>query len=183
MKIKEILSLAATLAAKDDVATAFSNGTADKTDKTVAKFYTAYDLVISELSEEIEPLVTSETIVSDGRISFGDFTEKVKEILKVERDGREIPFSVEIDGVKTEAGEVTITYDYLAARADNGNDECPYPDRVFSMRVLAKAVAAEYLLTVGLFEEAVVLRRAFEAAVTSYALSKKRKAVRKRTWA
>lgn len=184
MTVSSVLSLAALLCNKEDVSRDFGNDHIDYTDPEIKKFLTAYDLVISELSEDIEPILYRENLTSEsGNYYFANFAKKIKEMVKVESSGKEIDYVLDYDHIETKASSITVTYEYVPEETTDASIECPYDESVFSKRVLAKACAAEYLLTVGLFEEAVVLRKSFENAVTSYALKKKRKKMKKRTWA
>ena len=184
MKVGKILSLAATLAFKDDLSKGFSEGDVDYSDEEVKKLFTAYNLVIGELTEEIQPLFDEASLYSDdGKYYYTVFPKKVKRIVKAKVGEREIPFKQRLTYVETGKTQTDFLYDYAPTSASSADDECCYNESVFSERVLAKGVASEYLLTVGLFDEAIVLRKAFEEAIERYSLRKKREKMKKRTWA
>ena len=184
MKVGKILSLAATLAFKDDLSKAFSEGVADMEDEEVKKLFLAYNLVIGELSEEIQPLLDEVSLYGDdGKYYYSSFPKKVKKIIKASCFGKEIPFRQKLTYVETGKPTTDFLYDFAPISASSVDDDCCYDETIFSERVLAKGVASEYLLTVGLFEEAVVLRKAFEEAIERFVLKKKRGKLRKRTWA
>lgn len=185
MTVGEIISLGALFAGKDDISADFAAGDVDKNDNDIKKFFTAYNVTISELCEEVEPIVAVETVSAPGgKIYYADLQKKAVRIFKLKADGKAVPFLIEPEyvAVKVAASEFEITYAYAPEYVSDTAAACPYDQKTFSVRTLAKAVAAEYLITVGLFEEAAVLRKDFEDAVAKYALKKKREKIKKRVW-
>lgn len=184
MKVGKILSLAATLAFKDQLSKDFISCDVDYDDEDVKKLFLAYNLVIGELTEEIQPLYDEVDLYSpDKKFPYSAFPKKVKQIIRAESNGKEIPFKQRLTFVETGEQVTRFLYDYAPISASSANDDCCYDEKVFSERVLAKGVASEYLITIGMFEEAVVIRKAFEDAVTKFVLKKKREKLKKRTWA
>ena len=183
MKVGKILSLAATLAFKDELSKDFSKGEIDYEDEDVKKLFLAYNLVIGELTEEIQPLYdVVELTQPSKKFYYSAFPKKVKQIVKASAKGKEIPFKQRLTYVETGEATTEFLYDYAPRQASRAEDDCCYDERVFSERVLAKGVASEYLITIGMFEEAVVTRKAFEEAITKFVLKKKREKLKKRTW-
>ena len=184
MTVGEIISLGALLSGKDDISADFAAGDANGNDAEIKKFFTAYNLTVSELSEEVEPLIKTETIVTDGgKILFTELSEKIKRIIDIKENGRTVAFKVFPQYALTSAAVAEVTYAYSPEYVSSGEEICPYDERTFSKRTLATAVAAEYLLTIGLFDEAVNLRKRFEDEISAYAIRKKRGKMKKRTWA
>lgn len=184
MTVGDIISLGALLAGKDDVSADFAAGLANDSDNDVKKFYTAYNLTISELCEEVEPITTTERVAAEGgKIYYSDLSKKATRIIDVTADGKPLAFKIFPQYVSVDATAADITYAYAPEYVTDGGAVCPYDEKTFSKRTLATAVAAEYLITVGLFEEAVTLRKAFEDAISVYAIKKKRKNMKKRVWA
>ena len=184
MKVGDILSLAAALSGKEELSRAFADNDEDRSEEDVAKFFDAYEITIGELCEEVAPLLNEEELsAADGKFYYTAFGNKVLEIVKAEKDGKEIPFKQRLFYVETKSGEVKFTYVYAPKEASSCAEECVLDDRIFSKRVVAKGVASEYLITVGAFDEAVFLRKAYEAAIEKIVLKKKVKKLKKRIWA
>lgn len=184
MSVGEILALSATLAGKDGLAVDFRNNDVDYADEEVGKFFDAYNLTLSELNEEVEPLKNTETLTSEnGVYPYTAFSKNVLEIVSVESGGKAVPFVARPEYLETNEREIVVNYVYAPEKATKTTDPCAYNDRLLSSRLIAKAVAAEFLLTAGLFEEAVALRSAFEDGVTARALKKKRAKIKRRVWA
>ena len=183
MKVKDVLYYALIMCGKEDLAASVHSGKIPADNAEIARFINCYDLTVTELSEEVEPLVITETLTSDnGKYYYTSFSKPVKQILKVEADGRKVDFKTFYDRIEVAAGEISVTYDYRAARAQGLNDDVEYGEDVFSARVLALGVAAEYSLIAGMFEEAKAFRQRYERSVESYVLSKNN-VIRARRWA
>ena len=183
MTVGEILSLAAALSGKDELSRAFAEGDVDTCDDDVKKFYNAYSITVSELCEEVSPLISEQTLSSvNGKFYYTAFDKRVLEIVSARVNGKEVPFRQRLFYVEAEPGEVEFSYVYAPDEIADLSSDCALDDKVFSKRVVSKGVASEYLISVGAFEEAVFFRKAFEESVGKIVLKKKIKKLKKRAW-
>jgi len=182
MNVRDVIYYALIMCGKEDLAENVRAGTAPDDNPDVVRMLNCYNLTVLELSEEIEPLVFTENMTSeDGEYLFENFTKPPKQILKVEVCGKEVPFEVFYDRLKTDQTACEVTYDYRAARATSLADLIEYDEAVFSPRMLAMGVAGEYLLISGIYEESMTWRQRFERSVETYLLGRKT-VIRPRRW-
>ncbi len=182
MTVKDIIYYASLMCGKEKLAEQIAQGVLPDDNPDAVRFLNCYNLTVMELSEEIEPLIYCETLSSpNGVFYYTSFTKPPKRIVSVSSFGREIAFTVFHDRVETGAGVCEITYDYRSAKASSLADECEYDENVFSARVLAMGVAAEFLLVSGLYDEAATWRERYEKAIETHLISKSKR-IRGRVW-
>ncbi len=182
MKIKDIFYIVCELCGNNALAESIKKSEVNIDDSDIKRMINCYNLVVSELSEEVEPLIFSETLSSlNGKFYYSDFSKTPRQVLKVLVNGKETDFIVYSDYVKVEATEAEIIYDYVPKNAENLDSLAEY-DGVFSERVLALGVASEYLLVSGLYQEALMMREKFEKAITSFK-QKQKHIIKARRWA
>ncbi len=182
MTIGDILFYVADVSGRQDLKEKIKRNEVDFEDEEVERILSCYNLLVCELCEEIEPLIFSEDLQSqDGKFYYKDFQFKPTKILSVFENGKKIKFENLFTHLKVDAKEITVTYERAPKKPTELLEESEYSD-VFSLRVLGSGVLAEYLLTIGLFDEAIVWRSRFEDAIKKYTLKKKRKIIKQRAW-
>ena len=130
------------------------------------------NLVISELAASYAPMVCTETVTtSNGRIVFSDLAHNVTRILSVKNQfGHDAEFRLYPEYLKVFGGEYTVEYEY--APANYGlNDSVGFKSEI-TAALLGYGVAAEYCVTQGRFEEAILWRKRYTAGVERVALPK-----------
>ena len=183
MTVKDVIYYACIMCGKEDLAEKIMSGVVPDDNPDVVRMLNCYNLTVSELSDEIEPLVYTETLSSeDGEYYYTDFSKPPKQILKVTCFGKNVDYTVCRDKLVTGLTSCEVTYDYRANRVHSLSDEIEYDEKVFSPRVLAMGVASEYLLISGLYEECASWRSRYENAIETYLISKTRK-IKQRRWA
>ena len=183
MTVKDVIYYAFIMCGKEDIAAHIASGAAPDDNPDVVRMLNCYNLTVLELSEDVEPLIFTETLSSlTGEYFYTNFTKPPKQILKVTSGGKDVPFEVFHDHVKTDCTACDITYDYRAARATSLSAPVEYDEKVFSPRVLAMGVASEYLLVGGAYDESLTWRERFESSVETYLLGRKKR-IKPRRWA
>ncbi len=181
MKIKDIFYIVCELCGNNALAESIKNSEVSNDNSDIKRMINCYNLVISELSEEVEPLIFSETLSSlDEKFYFSNFAKTPRQVLNVLVNGKEKDFKVYPDYVKVEATQAEIIYDYVPKTCENLDSLAEY-DGIFSERVLALGVASEYLLVSGLYQEALMMREKFEKAITSFK-QKQKLIIKARRW-
>lgn len=139
------------------------------------------NLVISELAASFIPLTCSETVLSsDGKIVFSELTHNVTRILSVKNQfGQDSEFKLYPEYIKVFGGEYTVEYEY--APENYGLTDAADFKNAVTAALLGYGVAAEYCVTQGRFEEAVLWRKRYTAGVERVALPKSAQ-VKGRCW-
>lgn len=183
MTVGNVIYYALIMCGKEDVANLVLSGGIPDDNAEIVRMLNCYNLTVLELSEQVEPLVTTEEATSaDGVYPFTALSKPVKEVLDVTADGKRVKFVVKADGIVTDVGRCEITYDYRAKKATSLSDAIEYEEKVFSPRVLAMGTASEYLLISGLYDECMAWRKRYEDAVELRVLGKSG-TVKARRWA
>jgi len=163
MTVKDIIKVQALLVGRQDVFDYLSGKTESPdtaTIKAVDLMVNCVNLILSELACTYIPMTTTFT-ATDSEIVFANLPERILEIQSVkDKSGREKSYKFtpeKISGLNK--GDVLI-YSYLPS--NYGLDEkIGYNETQISNRVLAYAVASEYLLTERAFDEAVMWRNRY----------------------
>ena len=163
MTVKDIIKVQALLVGRQDVFDYLSDKTQNPetaTIKTVDLMVNCANLILSELACTYIPMTTT-FVASEGEIVFADLPERIIEIQSLkDRSGREKSYKFtpeKISGLNK--GDV-LEYSYLPS--NYGLDETVGYDEIqIPVRLLAYAVASEYLLTERAFDEAVMWRNRY----------------------
>ncbi len=118
-------------------------------------------LVISELSATYLPLISKQFVTFyDGYLPYGELYGKVVKIINVyDREGNNVDFidateEISLKDNKSYA-ELFVEYQYLPEEITE-ESEIGYQERDIPARVIAYGVAAEYCISQGKFDEAVM---------------------------
>lgn len=169
MTIKDIIKSAATFLNLTDVTDYLnsnsSSSPATATASAVDSLTRLSDLVISELAASYIPMTCAETVqTSDGKIVFANLTHNVTRILSVKNQfGHDAEFRLFPEYLKVFGGEYTVEYEY-APENYGLNDSVGFKNDV-TAALLGYGVAAEYCVTQGRFEEAILWRKRYTAGV------------------
>ena len=130
------------------------------------------NLVISELAASYVPMVCAETVTAtDGKIVFANLTHNVTRILSVKNQfGQDAEFKIYPEYIKVFGTKYTVEYEYAPANYDL-TDSVGFKNDV-TAALLGYGVAAEYCVTQGRFEEAILWRKRYTAGVERVALPK-----------
>ena len=184
MTIKDLLKTASVFLNLTD-ATDYLGGSvqtpADGTIATVDLLTRLSNLVIAELASSYIPMSCTETVVAEnGRIVFANLTNNATRILSVKNEfGQDAEFKIFPEYAKVFGGTYTVEYEY--APSNYGvNDTVGFNAKV-TAALLGYGVAAEYCITQGRFEEAVLWRKRYTEGVERLVLPKSRQ-LKGRCW-
>ena len=168
MKLKDILEKSAIILGIDDA-------DFDNPNEKVNKLIDAGKMIISELTLEIFPLKTKETVtLRDGKCPYEALSMPVREVLKVKRGQEILPFDSlpECVQVRDEfSGVVEITYLYYLPDVDV-ELKLPLPPQ-FSPYVLSTGVVSEYYFRTGMVDEATFYKTRYDYSVRNLTRSLK----------
>jgi hypothetical protein len=186
MTVKEVLKTTAMLLGREDVSE-YLDGTneniGEDTLSSVNVLVGLINLVISELSNSYIPLVKAETVsVSGGKIYFSDLSETALKIQKVFVGAdKEINFSYHPEYIAVDGQtEVRVQYEYMPSNRGL-DDEVGYSERQVARRVLAYGTAAEFCITEGSFDKAVMWHERYVEELKSICLPINSK-IKTRSW-
>ncbi|MGI6213414.1 MAG: hypothetical protein ACOYIQ_02535 [Christensenellales bacterium] len=135
-----------------------------KRDRLMASGISVYD----ELTCDYVHLKAEESVeFIDGICPFSAFSNKVKDILSVKRQGKPINFEMYPLFVRCEglSGEAEVKYYYLPPEPE-ADSELILPPR-FSVHMLANGIAAEYFYRSGMPDEAAYYRNRYEYSLNN----------------
>jgi hypothetical protein len=155
MTVKEIIKDAMRLVGRADAAeTAYADGEDEEVKRLEHTMLFCYNAVLDELARGYFPVKAEEKMTSDtGRYLFENFTKKPVRILKVKRGEKKIEWHILPEYLQTDAGEVTVEYEYVLDKS-NGDGDFYYPDAEVGERLVTLGMAAEYQLICGEVESA-----------------------------
>ncbi|MGI6701014.1 MAG: hypothetical protein ACOX3U_00880 [Christensenellales bacterium] len=140
------------------------------------------NIVYSEIASDYMPLKAKETLVAiDNKVAYQSFSRRVIEVVKVVKDGANIPFSAYPNYLEVNAqGEVEIIYHYLPQEISL-DDEIEYGVGL-SPTAFAAGIAAEYSLVNGMYDEAVAFDRKYREALIGGMSRSKSGYIKGRRW-
>ncbi len=175
MILKDVLKTAAVFLNLTDVTEYIDGTSATPTQTTLAavdSLTRLTNLVISELAASYSPMVCSETVATtDGKIIFADLSHNVTRILSVKNQfGQDAEFKLYPEYLKAFGGEYSVEYEY--APENYGMSDTVGFNAKITAALLGYGVAAEYCVTQGRFEEAVLWRKRYTFGVERVVLPK-----------
>ena len=184
MTLKEVIKTATVFLNLIDVSAYVDDNGATHTSATLANLdllTRLSNLVIMELASSYVPMVCIETVNSqDGKIIFANLTHNATRILSVKNEfGYDAEFKLYPEYVKVFGGTYTVEYEYAPSNYSL-NDTVGFNDKI-TAALLGYGVAAEYCVTQGMFEEAVLWRTRYTEGVERVVLPKSR-AIKGRCW-
>lgn len=124
--------------------------------------------VVSEISSEYYPLKAEEEAESGGEIPLASLSKRVRQILRVTRDGRAVEFSLHPFCIRTVPGRVRILYHYEPAAVEEELSALELSP-LLTVRAVALGVAAEFCLMHNLYEQAVMFDQKFRESLAALA--------------
>ena len=184
MTIKDIIKTAAVYLNLTDVIGYLDGTTANPSSLTLAKTDTLTrlaNLTVSELAASYVPMVCSENVeTEDGKIVFSGLTNNITRILSVKNEfGQDAEFKIFPEYIKVFGGKYTVQYEY--APANYGLTDTVGFNVKITAALLGYGVAAEFCITEGRFEEAILWRKRYTYGVERVALPKSA-AIKGRCW-
>ena len=186
MKVKEIISLALTFLNKEelDSFTQFGeNSTVPELEaKEILNLKKCFNLVYNEIAVSYLPLVKSEDVLFiNGVLPYANISKNITEVRKLYANGKNVPYTIEEDGIHANILCAKLTYNYVP-------NELDFEDEVFMFggklqeRVLAYGIAMEYCLISGLYDDAEVWETRFYSGLRDACLKKSEIRIPVRRW-
>ena len=185
MTIKEVIIGAATLAGEEKTAKALI-GTETADDKEILGridlLTRLANLVIGETAATYIPLKTEEKVgTADGKVYYADLKKNAVKILGVyDEFGDKLAFKHFGEYFSSSRGTLSVVYAYSPSNLGL-DDDAGYTERDVSANVLSYGVAAEYCLTQGRFDEAVMWRERYSDGIEAFCLPENRR-TKRRGW-
>ncbi len=185
MTVKEVVTLAANLLGRDDLAAFVVTGAPSESDEAAEldSLLRCYNLVENEASIDYFPLRARETLsVQNGSIAFERFTRKPVRIEKVTVSGKIARYTLFPDGIYLTDGadEATVTYAYAPVpKTYSDESECA---AAISARCLAYGVAGEFYLIGGESGRASMWLKRYYDALRACGSGGKTLRIRSRRW-
>ncbi len=190
MQVGKIISKAATLLGKlslkkeieDNLA--FGKKLSDEAKIEVEKLMPCYNLTMSELSEERCPLVYKENVTPiENRINYSALEKTPIEIKSVYRSVNKVFYQVFPTYIELNSNdEVTVEYVYKHEEAQDLSNDFNVGDKVFTPRVIAEGVTAEYYLISGLYEDALLWRDRYLKSLSQCLMKRRVGKIKPRGW-
>lgn len=186
MTIKEILKTVATVTSRKDLKEYLENGEgeiSENTQETVNSLIELTNLVINELACSYIPSVTLEEVTPKaGRIYFKDLSKTPLKVLRVvDTAGSNLSFKIFPEFITVDMQKVLVEYEYAPDKVGLDDEIC-YMEKDVPVRVIAYGVAAEYCITEGDFDQAVMWHKRYTDAISDICVPKNTRAA-KRRWA
>ncbi len=141
-----------------------------------------YNLIEKELALDYFPLKREDTMLSfTGRVEFSAFSRAPVRILSVKDDkGEELEYELFPSYLKAKAGKITVIYTYTPDDK-TAFDDCEYAGAA-SETMFLYGTLAQYALTQGMYEEAVVWDKKYKKAIEDTYALQSCKRLKSRRW-
>ena len=174
MKVKDIIRTCALLLNREDVVSYLDGDTNKKagdTERTINVLVDLVNLVVSELASTYIPAIhTEEIAVNDGKVYYKDLEKTALKIVCVtDEKGRAVDFCQHAEFFTVSDSVAIVEYEYLPTTASI-NDELCYSEKQVTKRVLSFGTLAEYAITEGEFEQAVMWHKRYVDGVEAVCL-------------
>lgn len=149
MKFKDIIKNALIFSGRVDLVDSLDGARDAEAQEAIDTLLFCVNAVEDELARNYIPLKTSESFsTTDGKIDYSKLKKRAIKIISVQKKGRDIAFSKGTDGIITEAGSVTVEYNFAPVRKDISG-ESEFSDFDASECLVAAGAASEYCLIRG----------------------------------
>ncbi len=184
MKIRDIVRNSALMLGRSDVVKYLdeTNDASVETLETVNLLTSLCTLVIDELSATYIPLIKKETMSSlNDKYAYNQFNEKVVKIIAVyDTDGKKVDYTQDNFYVYVNKNKCVIEYQY-APKNYGLEDKIGYSEKDISVSALAYGVVAEYCITQGQFEQAVMHHKRYVDSIAEICMPKNKR-IKARSW-
>jgi len=171
VNVKEIVKLSATYLQLEDVLKlqALDGEEESPTELTLKNYellLKATNLVQEEIASDYIPLKAEEIVeVTNEEIAFSSLSERIIQVLFIKNElEQEVKYKLFPTSIKLENGTYKIVYSYMPSTVTITDSFAPFSNKI-TERIVAYAVAGEYALINGLFDEATTWKQRFEEAM------------------
>ncbi len=184
MTVKEIIKTGASLLGRGEIVSYLDSG--EDTDNVILAnvnlMTRLVNLVISELADSYVPMVKTEEIATDGgKIYFKDLSENFLSVKQItDTKGRKIDYKIYNEYILVSRTAVILEYNF--APSNYGlEDKIFYQEKDIPLRVIAYGVIAEFCITEGSFDEAVMWHKRYAESIEKLCLPTNKR-VAQRGW-
>ena len=186
MTVKEILLSTATCLGREDIVNYLNDQASSvnaETISAVSNMVSLLNMVLGELASTFVPMVKSEVIIfSSNKFRFSELTENIIEVVDLHDEyGNEFTYEISGQNLIADLRSGVLKYQYLPKNYDL-NDVVGYKETEVSKMTLTSGLAAEYSISEGLFDEAVMWHKRFVDGVNAITRPKNVK-IKSRCWA
>lgn len=180
MKVKEsVIKAAMLLGIADEVCAYLDSGDEIGKEQT-ERLVQCFNIVENELALDYLPLFAEQKLVSEGKISYELFEQKLGRILYARNgEGEPVKYKLFPSYMEVPSGELTIGYSYTP-REKTAEEESDYATG--SARTFGYGIAANYCLILGLYEEAAIWDKKYKEAIEAAYRVRGAAAIRSRRW-
>lgn len=186
MIVKEILLSTATCLGREDIVAYLNGNTENVNEETinaVSVMVSLINIVLNELAATYIPMVKTEGLAfSANKFLFADLSENIIEVEDVFDDyGNKVNYKISGEYLVADIKTGVIKYHYLPKNYDL-NDMIGYRETDVCKMTLVAGLAAEFSISEGLFDEAVMWHNRFVDGVSAQTKPKNVK-TKSRCWA
>lgn len=179
--VRQVIEMAARLIGIEEAVDGYFTEENAEGEKAVNALLACLYLVETELASEYFSLKTEEECDSNGYIDFDALSRKPLRIVSVTAmDGKAAQATICPTGIRVKKGAYKISYQYLPE--EKVVDDVLEFDPSVTTALIGYGVAAQYCLTAGLYEEAVVWDGKYKQAIVAAKPLTKAGAIRAREW-
>jgi len=188
VNVKEIVKLSATYLQLEDVLKLeVLDGEEESPTELTLKNYEllikAVNLVQEEIASDYIPLKKEEIVeVTNEEIAFSNLSERIIQVFSVKNEiYEEVKYKLFPTSIKLKNGTYNIIYTYMPSAVTINDNLASFSNKI-TERVVAYAVAGEYALINGLFDEATTWKQRFEEAMKVVSGKKSPISILSRRW-
>jgi hypothetical protein len=140
--------------------------------------------VIAEIADEYIPLTRTDNLIAiDGIIFHSEFPQKVTEVTRVQKDGKNIPFRADHEKIIIGYnGKLSVTYVYPPETREDAAQPLEWKNHKINARIIGYGAAAEYCIRTGMTDDAVLWDKRYKDALVAAVRTAREKRIRPRRW-
>ena len=171
MTLKNIIKATCAMLNREDVLEYLNDTNYQPTNDTLSALnimVSLVNLVIGELAGTFIPMVKTETMqVKNGKVKYADLSERcVKVVGVLGKNGEKLTYKHTPEFIVVSGEEVSVCYEYIPPNYGL-DDEIGYAEDEVSVATLSYGLSAEYAISKGNFDEAVMWHERFVNSVAS----------------
>ncbi len=186
MTVKDIIKTVALLLNRKDILNYLNSEVTEnyiKVQEDVNTLVDCYNLVSEEISSTHYKLKAVETLSpKNGALKCSEFTYNPLAVISVKGlNQKPISYKILPSEILTNESKIEVEYYYVPSKKSI-NDVSDYTNTIIKERVIAYAIATEFLLINGGYEEALVWHEKYINSLKSLLLKDKKKRIKGRIW-
>lgn len=172
MKVKEVLKSASVMIGREDVAKYLEDDSVEvgvNTLPTVNVLVSLLNLVVGELAGTFIPMIKREKVKAvGGKIYYAALSERcVKVVGTYLLDGSQTDYDFTPEFMRVYADEILVEYEYIPPNYDLAGD-IGYTEKEITASTLAYGLCAEYCISQGDFDQAVMWHERYVDSISCH---------------